>query len=100
MLSLFVSRVFTRAGILFMKVLATLPLSVVRTMGSGLGWLLYGVVLPRRRVVETNLLLCFPELTTEQRRRLTRQTFIFFAQAWLDRSWLWHAPDAGTLCHP
>ena len=93
-LSQFVSRVFTRAGILFMQVLASLPLSVVRTLGSGLGWLLYAVALPRRRVVETNFLLCFPELTIKQRRALARQTFIYFAQAWLDRSWLWHAPDA------
>ncbi len=37
-------------------------------------------------------MLCFPESSVDERRALTRQTFIYFAQAWLDRSWLWHAP--------
>jgi KDO2-lipid IV(A) lauroyltransferase len=31
-------------------------------------------------------------LSHAQRRDLAWQTFIHFAQAWLDRSWLWHAP--------
>ena len=83
---------FTRGGIVFMQLLAFLPLSLVRALGTALGYLLYALVAPRRQVVATNLLLCFPELSAQERRRLARQTFIFFAQAWLDRSWLWHAP--------
>jgi KDO2-lipid IV(A) lauroyltransferase len=27
-----------------------------------------------------------------ERRQLNVQTFVYFAQAWLDRAWLWHAP--------
>lgn len=83
---------FTRAGILFMRLLATLPLRPVRALGAGLGYFLYALVASRRRVVTTNLLLCFPELSAETRRSMARQTFVYFAQAWLDRSWLWHAP--------
>ena len=75
-----------------MRALATLPLRPVRAMGAGLGYLLYGLVASRRRVVHTNLLLCFPELSAKIRRGMARQTFVYFAQAWLDRSWLWHAP--------
>jgi KDO2-lipid IV(A) lauroyltransferase len=52
------------------------------------------VVLPRRRVVQTNLGLCFPALSAAERRALARQTFVYFAQTWLDRSWLWHGPRA------
>ena len=77
-----------------MQVMAFLPLSVLRALGLGLGWLLYALVVPRRRVVHTNLALCFPERSADQRRKLARQTFVYFAQAWLDRSWLWHAPKA------
>ncbi|MBC7608468.1 MAG: lipid A biosynthesis acyltransferase [Polaromonas sp.] len=77
-----------------MQVLAAFPLPVVRAMGTLLGWVLYVVIVPRRRVVQTNLLLCFPERSVQERRGLARQTFIYFAQAWLDRSWLWHAPSA------
>ena len=77
-----------------MQVMAFLPLSVLRALGLGLGWLLYALVVPRRCVVHTNLALCFPERSDAQRRKLARQTFVYFAQAWLDRSWLWHAPKA------
>lgn len=88
------SYLFTRGGILFMQVLAALPLPVVRAKGVALGWLLYLLAVPRRRVVQANLLLCFPERSDRERRALTVQTFVFFAQAWLDRSWLWHGhPD-------
>ena len=86
------SDVSTRGGIVFMQVLAALPLPLVRALGTLLGWVLFAVVVPRRRVVKVNLLLCFPELSTPEIHRLVRQTFVYFAQAWLDRSWLWHAP--------
>ncbi len=91
------SYLFTRSGILFMRLLAMLPLSVVRAMGKLLGWVLYVAVVPRRRVVRTNLLLCFPERSDDEIRALTRQTFVYFAQAWLDRSWVWHAPKSWIL---
>ncbi|MES2509680.1 MAG: lipid A biosynthesis acyltransferase [Pseudomonadota bacterium] len=87
------SYLFTRGGILFMQVLAALPLAMVRAMGKALGWFLYVAVSSRRRVVQTNLKLCFPELSDDERTVLTRQHFVYFAQAWLDRSWIWHAPD-------
>lgn len=88
------SRIVTRGGIFFMRVLALLPLSWTRGLGVLLGWMLYAMVGSRRRVVATNFALCFPGYPTAERRRLTVLTFVFFAQAWLDRAWLWHAPQA------
>ena len=86
----FFSTLGTRAGIAFMRALAHFPLPVIRALGAGLGWVLYRVVVSRRRVVRTNLALCFPALSAAEREALTRQTFVYFAQTWLDRSWLWH----------
>lgn len=80
----------TRLGILFMRAIAGLPLTWVRAMGTALGWLLYVFALPRRRITHANLMLCFPHLAKAQRRRLAISAFVHFAQAWLDRSWLWH----------
>jgi KDO2-lipid IV(A) lauroyltransferase len=60
-------------------------------MGRCLGLLLYAAVPSRRHVVLTNLRLCFPAWDETQRRRIARQVFVCFAQAWLDRGWLWHA---------
>ncbi len=94
MFSQLLSALMSRAGIAFMQVLAILSLSWIRALGMLLGWLLYVLVGSRRRVVHTNLALCFPERSEAERRRLAQQTFVHFAQAWLDRSWLWHAPQA------
>ena len=74
-----------------MRLLALLPLTWVRALGTCLGYVLYGLVAKRRRIVMANLGLCFPKWTDARRRQTARQHFVFFAQAWLDRSWLWHA---------
>lgn len=86
-------KLVSRCGVWVMQRLAYLPLAWVRTLGWLLGWVLYALVLPRRRVVFINLRLCFPKLSQQDLRALARQTFIHFAQAWLDRGWLWHGPD-------
>ena len=83
-------------GVLFMRMLAHWPLGAVRGFGWLLGWFLYFVVVPRRRVVKRNLALCFPQWTEGERRALAPQVFIRVAQAWLDRSWLWHGKPEVT----
>ena len=80
----------TSLGIWFMKVLAHLPLRAVRALGWLLGCGLYVVAVSRRRVVHTNLALCFPDKPSAWRGKVARASFVCFAQAWLDRSWLWH----------
>ena len=82
----------SRLGILFMRAISHLPLGVIRAMGSALGMFLYVTVVPRRRIATRNLELCFPQWSKAQRRSVVRRHFAMFAQAWLDRSWLWHAP--------
>lgn len=77
-----------------MRVLRWLPLPVLRALGAALGTLLYFCVPSRRRVASTNLALCFPQWTPAQRARAVREHFRVFAQAWLDRSWLWHGTPA------
>ncbi len=84
----------TRLGIAFMRLLSRLPLAWVRGLGWLLGWFLYLVAVPRRRVVAVNLALCFPDLSAHERARWVPHVFIYFAKAWLDRSWLWHAPQS------
>lgn len=85
-----ISRILSQGGVLFMRMIAPVPLRWVRGMGWLLGLVLYLLIWPRRKVVRVNLALCFPTMPQAERRRLERQVFIRFAQAWLDRSWLWH----------
>lgn len=77
-----------------MRLCARWPLPLVRALGAALGWVLYGLVSSRRKVVATNLALCFPQWSQLQRRQVVRQVFTLFGQSWLDRAWLWHgAPE-------
>ena len=56
----------------FLKLFDWLPLPVVHVIAHPLGWLLYGLRHKQRYYAETNLALCFPELSEPERRRLTR----------------------------
>jgi KDO2-lipid IV(A) lauroyltransferase len=80
----------SRLGILFMRLLAPLPLPWVRALGHGLGLVLHVLVRNRRHVVDVNLRLCFPQWGEAQRAAVRREVFVNVAQSWLDRSWLWH----------
>ena len=86
-------RWLSHCGIFFMRVLAHLPLAWVRALGWAMGQVLYVVVVPRRKVVLTNLRLCFAPWSESKRRQVARQHFVHFAQAWLDRGWLWHGSE-------
>jgi len=81
-----------RLGIGFMRLVARMPLSLVRGFGRAMGLALHTLARPRRHVVDVNLALCFPGKTAQERRRIARETFVHVAQAFLDRGWLWHAP--------
>jgi len=84
----------TRAALTLIAWTRWLPLPLVRALGAAFGCLLHALVRSRRRVVQTNLRLCFPQWSADEVQRQTRRVFIRFAQSWLDRGWLWHASDA------
>lgn len=83
--------------IVFMRLLARLPLPWLRGVGWVLGMVLYCLLGGRRAIATTNLTLCFSEQSAQERRALVRQIFVYFTQAWLDRGWLWHGSPARTL---
>jgi KDO2-lipid IV(A) lauroyltransferase len=80
----------TRVVLGLVRGLALLPLPMLRALGAVLGWTLYGLVSSRRRVVMTNLRMCFPTWSERKVKTQTQQVFVNFAQSWLDRGWLWH----------
>ena len=84
----------SRLGILFMRAIAPLPLPWIRGFGKAVGLVLYVLVFSRRKVVDVNLRLCFPDWDAAARKRVAREVFVHVAQAWFDRAWLWHGdPD-------
>lgn len=78
------------AGLALMRLLARLPLSWVRALGWVFGNVLHAVAGRRRHIARTNWALCFPSMPEARRHAAVRRHFVCFAQAWLDRSWLWH----------
>lgn len=66
----------TRLGLVLLRLLhRLLPAAALGRLGAGLGGLLYALAGSRRRVGETNLRLCFPELPAGEREALLRRHF-------------------------
>jgi len=66
----------TWAVMSFMWLVAQLPLRAQWWLGSGLGRLVLRLSSSRRRITETNIRLCFPQLTEQQQRELVKKSFI------------------------
>lgn len=85
-----------KAAFVFLRLISKLPHSILRAMASVLGMLSYYLVVPRRKVGEINLRLCFPELTKQQRKKLLQKHFYHMALLILEYGRYWYA-DAQTL---
>jgi len=59
----------------FLRVIALLPYSIQLKIGRQLGRLFPRLIPSRRHIVDTNLELCFPDLSAQQRQQLSQQNF-------------------------
>ncbi|WP_353146210.1 lipid A biosynthesis lauroyl acyltransferase [Pollutimonas bauzanensis] len=73
-----------------LRVLAALPYGLVARIGQALGALLYLIPSKRKRILQTNLRLCFPEQTEAQREALARSTFRHVIRSYLERGVQWY----------
>ncbi|MGI4857585.1 MAG: lipid A biosynthesis lauroyl acyltransferase [Janthinobacterium lividum] len=73
----------------FLRLLAVLPYGLVARFGAGLGALLYRIPSRRRTIVHTNLRLCFPEWSEEERERVARLHFQHAIRSYVERSVQW-----------
>ena len=78
----------------FLWLLHWLPLPLQAALGNALGWLLSCGPDKRRRVVATNLALCFPDTPESVRQRWLRQTFQASMRAVLEHGILWWGSEA------
>ncbi|MFT5590037.1 MAG: KDO2-lipid IV(A) lauroyltransferase [Bradyrhizobium sp.] len=77
-----------------MWLLHWLPLPVLGRLGTLVGSLLFVTIRSRRHITLTNLRLCMPELTEQQRRHIALKHFQGYARAILERSLLWWGSEA------
>jgi KDO2-lipid IV(A) lauroyltransferase len=83
-----------RLGLALIRLLHLLPLAALAQVGAALGILLYALARARRNVVLTNLRLCFPGRSDEERRQLARAHFRAFGRSLLEHGILWWGSKA------
>ena len=84
------SEPLVRFALLLMRAVARLPYPAVRRLGEFAGALAWLLAVPRRRVARTNLRLCFPHWTEEQRRAVGRGHFRYFMRSFFERFIFWY----------
>ncbi len=62
-----------------------------------LGWLALRLMRSRAHIVRTNLALCFPEYSVQEREAWTRQHFRLLAHSVVDRGLIWFGDHADIL---
>ena len=82
-------RALSHGAIALFWLLHFLPLALLAPLGVGLGAVLYRVGKRRRRIAQTNLALCFPELDAAAREALARAHFAVLGRSIFERSLLW-----------
>jgi len=78
-----------------------LPLPVLGRIGNFIGGIFYWILHARRHITLTNLRLCFPKLSEQERKVIARQHFQAYARSILERSILWWSSEQRirTLIH-
>lgn len=71
-----------------------LPLPIFGRLGEAVGTLCFVLLRSRRRIALTNLRLCMPELSEQERKQLARKHFQDYARSILERSILWWGSEA------
>ncbi|WP_455289855.1 lipid A biosynthesis lauroyl acyltransferase [Cupriavidus necator] len=79
-----------------LRLLAVLPYGLCARLGMGLGALLYRLPSRRRRIVQTNLRLCFPDKSEGDRHALGKAHFSHVIRSYLERGVQWFG-SAGRL---
>ncbi len=87
----------TRAVLFFIRLLATLPLSVVQWLGRWLGRLIYVLDAQPTRVARKNLEVCLPWMPATEREALCRRSLEETGKTLLEMGMVWEWPVARTL---
>jgi Kdo2-lipid IVA lauroyltransferase/acyltransferase len=82
-----------RAVLGFMWLLHWLPLPVLGRFGEAVGSFLFVVVRRRRHITLTNLRLCFPQMSEDERKQIAKRHFQVYARSVLERGILWWASE-------
>lgn len=84
----------TRIGIVLLWLIHWLPLPLQAMIGRSIGHLLYFLIAERRRVTLTNLQMCFPLMSAQERQVLAREHLALVGRSIVERGLAWWASEA------
>ncbi len=76
-------------GLAILRLLASLPYKSIIAIGYGLGWLAAYIPTDRNRVVQKNLQLCFPELSSQEIDALRKKHWRLLGRSLVEKSIIW-----------
>ena len=76
-------------GVAFLKLLSILPYRLLVNFGYCLGYIASIIPSERRRVVQTNLHLCFPEFNQNTLDKLGKQHWLLLGRSIVEKSIIW-----------
>ncbi len=77
----------------FMRFSARLPLRALYIIGVIIGELVYWLLPSRRRITQTNIALCFPELSEKEQKELVRKCFHSVGKSVMETALSWWGKD-------
>jgi KDO2-lipid IV(A) lauroyltransferase len=77
------------SGVALLKLLVLLPYKTLVSIGYGLGFLASRFPNARNRVVQKNLELCFPELSTQEINQLRKDHWRLLGRSLVEKSIIW-----------
>jgi len=79
---------------LALRLLSLLPLAWNRAIGAGIGRLAWHLSASMRSITRTNLHLCYPNLSDQERESLAHESMIETGRALTESAWVWlRSPD-------
>lgn len=86
-------------GIFLAKIIARLPLPFLLFLGKIIGFVSYYVAGSRRKIIQRNLELCFPELDHKSRQKLIKANFKSMGMAIFEVIIAWYMPRKSLEKH-
>lgn len=80
-------------GIFLAKIMAHLPLPFLLFLGRIVGWISYYAAKSRRKIIQRNIELCFPELDNKSQKKLIKQNFSAMGMAIFEVIIAWYMPQ-------
>jgi len=91
--------------LLFILPIARLPEGLRYHLSDAIAWLLRSVIKYRRKVIDDNLTIAFPEKSAQERKEIRDKFYVHFTDVALEQTWLFTATkeqliEKSTLLNP